>query len=128
MGETRAKITAKMLRQMEGTHRNEKKPCEICGMHDSVTVLHHVLSLEEAASLINKRWIDIGTPRETVWLCPTCHTYVHWLLKRYLKDSSTLDGVVYALELEAGSMVKNGVTKMVARYFEEKEKLLKGKL
>ncbi len=85
------KITAKQLRNMEGAVHNKKEPCHICGGKNSVTVLHHLLPLERVAELVNMGLCDINTTRKAVWLCPTCHAYVHKYMKELKKGYSLKD-------------------------------------
>jgi RecJ-like exonuclease len=79
------KITAKQLRNMERAVCNKKEPCHVCGGKNSVTVLHHLLPLERVAELINMGVCELTTPRKTVWLCPTCHAYVHKYMRMFKK-------------------------------------------
>ena len=74
------KITAKDLRkQCHGG--GERADCYVCGKHSLVTHKHHILPLEKCA-----KWLDLGIEEisiPTVWLCPTCHAYIHVILKRH---------------------------------------------
>lgn len=54
----------------------ERQPCFICGLHRDITEAHHVMPLEEVASVINNTHLSMKEP-PVVWLCPNCHTYLH---------------------------------------------------
>ena len=74
------KITAKDLRK-QCHNGGERADCYVCGKHSLITHKHHVLPLEKCA-----RWLDLGIETisiPTVWLCPNCHAYIHFILRRY---------------------------------------------
>lgn len=73
------KWTPKMLRKILPKHgRDDRKPCFICGDHENITEVHHLVQLSEMADLLNG---GIADPKRIVstitWLCPNCHAYVH---------------------------------------------------
>jgi RecJ-like exonuclease len=86
-----SKVTAKQLRNMERAVYNKKEPCHVCGGKNSVTVLHHLLPLERVAELINAGLCEINISRKAVWLCPTCHAYVHKYIREVNKGHSLKD-------------------------------------
>lgn len=89
VGETTiAKISAKTLRNMEHPPKHNNEPCEVCGKHNSVVVLHHVVPLEKIVDLINWGHIGLTERRRTVWLCPTCHAYVHLAMRIFNKEKT----------------------------------------
>lgn len=56
----------------------KREPCFMCGEHESITELHHVVPVSVLAEFLNGGWIgadEISSP--IVWLCPNCHRYVH---------------------------------------------------
>lgn len=70
-------MNAKELRKQTIRYR-EHKPCEVCGKHEAITHLHHVISLKDCAMLLNA--VDaVNTP--VVFLCPNCHAYIHQMQK-----------------------------------------------
>lgn len=98
------KLTAKNLRK----HRpkcDKGHPCFACGKHPYITHLHHVIPLTEVADLFNDHLVEkISIP--TVWLCPNCHTYVHWILNNTnnLKpivnaDTKTLERIIEVAQM-----------------------------
>ncbi len=58
-----------------------KTPCFVCRKHSIVTQKHHVYSLENLSIHIESRQLSKFIEPPTVCLCPTCHAYVHTLIK-----------------------------------------------
>jgi hypothetical protein len=57
----------------------EREPCFVCGKHKLITHSHHIMPLEQCA-----KWMNIGVENvriPTIWLCPTCHAYIHYLMR-----------------------------------------------
>lgn len=67
-------IRSSDLRRQCASHKN-RKPCFICGRHQSITEAHHTITLKEISQLLMS-WGSLPEP-PVVWLCPNCHTYVH---------------------------------------------------
>jgi hypothetical protein len=63
---TKAKVTARQLRNMEAIEKHDNQPCAVCGGNNSVTVVHHVIPVERVAKLINNGVISITSKRNTV--------------------------------------------------------------
>jgi hypothetical protein len=125
MGEARAKITAKMLRSIEAKEYHVKQPCHICGLHNSVTVLHHIVPIEKAVEFINKGWINLSTPRKTVWLCPTCHAYAHFAYRYLKKDKGDVKRLLEIIGKEADTITAQGALRMVIESNEEEIAIFK---
>lgn len=119
MGQAKAKVTAKLLRQMEEQPKHNNQPCEICKGNNSVTVLHHIIPVERVARLINAGIIDIYTPRQTVWLCPTCHAYVHWFARMYDKNIMNVEPLMDKIRQEANIEIAVGVANLFIAMREE---------
>ena len=71
----------------------EQEPCYICGEHESITVIHHVVPVSDIAKYLNIGWVGVDKVSSSiVWLCPNCHAYVHEMLKN---DKIRIPGSVY---------------------------------
>lgn len=113
MPDTRATVTAKILRSMENTEKHKNQPCEVCKKNNSVTVLHHVTPIEHIVRLINQGIADITTPRKTVWLCPTCHAYAHFAYRYLKKDEGDVERLLEIIGKEADIIIAQGALRMV---------------
>lgn len=117
------KITTKMLRSMESHPKNNRQPCKVCGKHNSITVLHHLIPIEKVAKLINNGEISFTAQRKTVWLCPTCHAYVHYLYKKMKNDGSDIKPLLDKIKNESNLDIAFGVGNMVIDSFNEEIEL-----
>jgi len=55
----------------------QKKLCWLCGCKTSVPIIHHIQPEGESKK------------ENLVMLCPLCHQFVHWILKKYLNYRGT---------------------------------------
>lgn len=77
-------IKGKDLRKRKS---HKKQECYVCGAHETICELHHVIPYEECAFYMNflgKKSIE--TP--VVSLCPNHHRYIHKLLNNPLLFAS----------------------------------------
>ena len=103
-------MTAKDLRKQTPKH-SDRQPCFACGGHQSITHLHHVISLRECADMLNNEYTnEISIP--TVWLCPNCHAYIHRMLDRgaYMEtvqenDRATCEKVAEILKMHDDAII-----------------------
>lgn len=108
-------MTAKDLRKQNQKKRHgEGHSCFACGKHPYITHLYHVIPLAEVADLFNDNLTKkISIP--TVWLCPNCHTYVHWILN----NSDNLKPIV-----NADQKTLERIIEVVQMYSNEKKKIM----
>lgn len=62
--------TDKLIR--EEIYEEQKGKCWLCGCKTSVPIIHHIQPEGESIR------------ENLVMLCPLCHQWVHWILKKYL--------------------------------------------
>lgn len=72
-------VKAKHLR-LQCKRHIDKQPCRICGKHQIIAEQHHLISLKECSEILT-RWPNSSISVPLIWLCPNCHTYVHWASK-----------------------------------------------
>ena len=74
------KITARNVRKC-CSKSGDREPCFVCGEHKLITQSHHIMPLEDCA-----KWLNLGVENvliPTVWLCPSCHAYIHYLMRTH---------------------------------------------
>lgn len=93
-------VPAELRRDMRKYERTQsREPCRVCGKHIAITEAHHLLKLKDICEAYQYNpYADIFFT-SLVWLCPNCHTYVHFIER----DIKNLD------KCEASDAVKQGL-------------------
>ena len=70
------KYTIDRIRQASRSYLRES--CCVCGLHEEISHLHHIIPVVVMADMIMKYDLyDIEVPNIVTWFCPNHHAYYH---------------------------------------------------